>query len=242
MDFERGLLQLKVCCYLVEIIYNVNVQQPEIKMFYVYTHTRNNTGSIFYVGKGKANRLYTKHKRNPMWKNIANKHGFEAKKIADGLDEECAFFVEMEAIALYRLRGYKLANMTDGGEGTSGFSHPHTEEHKQRLKGNKFGQKTWGLTFLGKKHNEEARKKMSDSQVGNSKKKGWVTPDSTKEKLSKARKGVPNLKNRKLTDEQADEIRSKLGYRNIAKLAREYGVGESTIRRIRDGERYKDVV
>lgn len=210
-------------------------------MFYVYTHTRNDTGLIFYVGKGKGNRLYTKRKRNPMWTNIANKHGFEASKIVENIDEEFAFFVEAEAISLYRLRGYKLANMTDGGEGTSGFSHPHTEEHKEWLKGNKFGEKTWGLTFKGKLHSEQSKKKMSNAQVGNSKKKGWVTPEETKEKMRKAKLGKPLIANRVLSDDKVREIRSKLGYRNIAKLAREYGVGESTIRRIRDGERYEDV-
>lgn len=210
-------------------------------MFYVYTHTRNDTGSIFYIGKGKGNRLYAKRKRNPMWTNIANKHGFEAKKIVENIDEEFAFFVEIEAIALYRVRGYKLANMTDGGEGTTGFSHPHTEEHKEWLKGNKFGEKTWGLTFKGKSHSEQSKKKMSNAQVGNSKKKGWVTPEETKEKMRKAKLGKPLIANRVLSDDKVREIRSKLGYRNIAKLAREYGVGESTIRRIRNGERYEDV-
>lgn len=210
-------------------------------MFYVYTHTRNDTGSIFYIGKGKGNRLYTKHKRNPMWTNIANKHGFEASKIVENIDEEFAFFVEAEAISLYRTRGYKLVNMTDGGEGASGFSHPHTEEHKKKMKGNKFGEKTWGLTFKGKFHSEESKKKMSDSRVGNSNKKGKKVSEEAKQKMSKAKMGKPIVAKRVLTQNQVLEIKAKIGYRNIALLARQYNVGESTIRRIRDGEAYRDV-
>ena len=49
------------------------------------------------------------------------------------------------------------------------------------------------------------------------------------------------LSRRVLTNEQVLEIRQKLGYRKIAMLSREYKVGESTIRRIRDGERYGDI-
>lgn len=210
-------------------------------MFYVYTHTRNDTGSIFYIGKGKDNRLYTKHKRNPMWTNIANKHGFEASKIVENIDEEFAFFVEVEAISLYRLRGYKLANMTDGGEGTSGFSHPHTEKHKEWLKGNKFGKKTWGLTFKGKSHSEQSKKKMSNAQVGNNNKKGKTISDEAKKKIGNAMRGKVIGAKRKLTQNQVLEIKAKIGYRNIALLARQYNVGESTIRRIRDGEAYRDV-
>ena len=50
------------------------------------------------------------------------------------------------------------------------------------------------------------------------------------------------LKKRVLTEIEVREIRELLGYRNIAILARKYKVGESTIRRIRNNEVYKDVI
>lgn len=210
--------------------------------FYVYQHRRADDNKIFYVGKGKKDRLNHTKGRSTYWHNVVAKHGFISEKIADNLDEELAFLCEMEAIDAYRRRGIKLVNMTDGGEGTSGFSNPHTEEHKQWLKGNRFGEKSWGISFLGKKHSEESRQKMSQAQKGNTKKLGYVTPDEVKQKISKATKGKIARFHRALSDEDVKEIKARLGYRNIAKLAREFGVSESTIRRIRDGECYKEII
>lgn len=210
-------------------------------MFYVYIHIRKDSGKVFYVGKGRGQRLFQKRGRNPLWTNIVNKHGYEVKKVAENLEEQEAFDLEKKLIAEYREAGYELANMTDGGEGCSGFSHPHTEEHKESLKGNRYGEKTWGLTFLGKKHTPESRAKMSYARMGNTNKKGWIAPEETRRKISESKKGKPVPARQVLTHDQVRQIRAELGYRNIAKLARKYGVGESTIRRIRDGERYGEV-
>jgi hypothetical protein len=215
----------------------------EIKMFYVYQHLTKDTNTIFYVGKGKGNRCNTSKGRNRVWHRIVNKYnGFTVQKVVENIDEEFSFLVEMETIDIYKKRGLFLSNMTDGGEGTSGFSHPHSEEHKERLKGNKYGASTWGITFKGKTHSEEQKAKWSHMRKGTpSPRKGVKLTDETKEKISIARTGKPVLSRRSLTSEQVLEIRQKLGYRNIAMLAREYKVGESTIRRVRDGERYGDV-
>jgi hypothetical protein len=97
------------------------------------------------------------------------------------------------------------------------------------------------MTFKGKKHTEESREKMSYAQIGNKNKLGKKISEEAKEKIRQAKTGKPLIANRILTNEQVLEIRLALGYRNIAKLARQFGVGESTIRRIRDGERYGDV-
>ena len=152
-----------------------------------------------------------------------------------------AFLIEIETINLYKRKGFMLTNMTDGGEGVSGFSHPHTVEHKKKLKGNTYGASTWGLTFKGKKHSEESKAKMSYVRIGNKNKAGTTLSEESKAKISASNLGKPKLKKRVLTAEQVLEIRPRIGYRNIAQLAREYGVGESTIRRIRDGERYGDI-
>jgi group I intron endonuclease len=207
-------------------------------MFYVYIHIRKDTGNVFYVGKGRGQRMFQKKGRNPLWINIVNKHGYEVVKIADNLTEEQAFDLEKEKIAEYRNAGYELANMTDGGEGSSGYK--HTEEHKAKLKGNGFGHETWGLTFLGKKHTAESKAKMSYARMGNSNKKGKKISEEGRKRISESKLGKPVLARRVLTPEQVKEIRAELGYRNIARLARKYSVGESTIRRIRDGESYKD--
>ena len=97
------------------------------------------------------------------------------------------------------------------------------------------------MTFKNKKHTKESRQKMSYSRIGNKNKSGTTLSEESKAKISAAMTGKIVLKKRLLTKEQVLEIRQRLGYRNIAMLAREYGVGESTIRRIRNGEAYKDV-
>ena len=109
------------------------------------------------------------------------------------------------------------------------------------MKGNKNGLASWGMTFKDKKHTEESRQKMSNSRIGNKNKAGTTLSEESKAKISLAMKGKIILKKRSLSAIQVLEIRERVGYRNIAMLSREYGVGESTIRRIRDGEVYKDV-
>lgn len=43
--------------------------------FYTYLHRRNDTGQVFYVGKGKGQRAHDKYKRSAHWKRIVAKHG-----------------------------------------------------------------------------------------------------------------------------------------------------------------------
>jgi len=207
--------------------------------FYIYQHKKADTNEIFYVGKGNGNRLNSK-KRNVHWNNVVNKHGFIAEKIADNLDEELAFLIEIETIDVYRRKGIKLVNITNGGEGASGYV--HTKEHKEKLIGNTYGSSTWGMTFKGKKHSDESKAKMSHARIGNTNKNGKILSDESKEKISIAMTGKIILKKRVLTENEVREIRELLGYRNIAILAKRYKVGESTIRRIRNNLVYKDVI
>ena len=63
-------------------------------IFYVYLHTRNDTGEIFYVGKGKKSRASSKRGRNDYWNNIVTKAGgFTSKLIAIKLSELEAFLL-----------------------------------------------------------------------------------------------------------------------------------------------------
>jgi len=102
-------------------------------MFYVYEHIRNDTNAIFYVGKGKNLRAYTKRDRNDHWHNIVNKSGFTVRFVAKDLDEELAYLCEQERIDQLEKLGIKLANICPGGKGVGsgkkhpmyGKSHPH---------------------------------------------------------------------------------------------------------------------
>ena len=207
--------------------------------FYIYQHRKADTNEIFYVGKGKGRRFKQIFGRNDYWHRVVNKHGFTSEIIKNDLDEELALCAEIECIDVYKRRGIKLVNATDGGEGSSGYK--HTEQHKEKLKGNFFGESSWGLNFKGKKHTKESKEKMSYARIGNKNKAGTTLSAESKEKISKAMKGKIVPSKRVLTDKEVKEIRENLGYRNIAKLARQYNVGESTIRRIKNYEAYKDV-
>ena len=86
-------------------------------IYYVYIHTRNDTGVPFYVGKGHSNRAWSHYRSNPHWKYIVNKHGFDVIISQGNMSEEDAFLLEMWLIAKFRHEGHILVNMTDGGEG-----------------------------------------------------------------------------------------------------------------------------
>lgn len=208
--------------------------------YYIYQHRESDSGRIFYVGKGRHRRAWKSEKRNSAWTNVAKIHGFAPEILFRTDDQELAFFAEQETIDLYRSRGIGLTNLSNGGEGCPGYQ--HRQAHIDKLKGNRFGASSWGRTFKGKTHSDEAKRIMSEKRKGidNGKWKGKKRSAESRLKMSIAKKGKPNIWARKLTHEQIKEIHETLDYRQIATFARRYKVGESTIRRIRDGEYYKD--
>ena len=131
--------------------------------FYTYEHTRNDTGAVFYVGKGRGKRAGSTHGRNQYWKRIVGKAGgFCVRMIAEGVDEELAHFIEIERIDQCKRIGIRLANLTDGGEGASGCI-----------------------------PSQETRKKISLAHKGNTNMRGKKSSAETKAKLSEIHKGRP---------------------------------------------------
>jgi hypothetical protein len=123
--------------------------------FYVYAHSaKNNNDRIFYIGKGKGNRLNSKHGRNQYWKRIVAKYGYEAYKLEENLTEEQAFIAEKQYIVLLKGLGYSLVNMTDGGEGTSGWI--PSEETRRKL----------SIASKGRKHSIETKASLSKAHTG----------------------------------------------------------------------------
>ncbi len=208
---------------------------------YVYQHREADTRRIFYVGKGKNRRAWKSEKRNAHWRAVVDQHGFIPEILFRTDDHDFAFFIEEEAINLYKSRGMNLTNMRDGGAGGRGYR--HTPEHIARLKSESWPRSPMP-SFAGRKHSDESKKIMSELRLGkdNGKWKGKARSIESRMKMSAAKKGRPNLFLRKLTDQQVSEIRETIGYRQVAEFARRYGVGESTIRRIRDGIYYVGVV
>ena len=117
--------------------------------FYVYVHARKDTGSIFYVGKGRNGRAWYKHGRNEYWNRVVKKHGFTVTIIRDGMTERDALDLEIDMIS--RIGRDNLCNLTDGGEGLSGYS--PTEETREKMR----------VNSTGRRHSMEARSKMGVS-------------------------------------------------------------------------------
>jgi len=149
-------------------------------MFYVYEHIHPDTNAVFYVGKGKGRRCFESRRRNPHWKRIVSKAGgFDVRVVVDDIDEELAFLAEQELISKLKAQGIVLSNLTDGGEGASGYRHTDSARAK-------FAE-TMARTMEAHKHIVRAR------QLGenNSAKKLGVG-----DKISKA------LRGKKLSDER----------------------------------------
>lgn len=91
-------------------------------MFLTYAHFKPD-GSLFYIGKGSQKRAYAKDNRNQYWKNIVKKHGFKVETLAKWNNESDALLHEQFLISCFKDIGHKLANITAGGEGISGYKH-----------------------------------------------------------------------------------------------------------------------
>lgn len=100
----------------------------ETREYYIYLHITLTTNKVFYIGKGKKDRYISKQNRNKYWLNTVNKYGYYPLIYKDNLTEKEAFELEKELIIFYSTIT-KLTNLTNGGEGTSGYK--YTEEQKK---------------------------------------------------------------------------------------------------------------
>jgi hypothetical protein len=101
------------------------------ELFYTYLHRRKSDGLIFYIGKGRGDRATWPHGRSQYWSRVVKKHGFFAEICAKWPSEKEAFEHEKFLIWCFKDMGHKLVNMTEGGDGPSGYV--HTEETKKLL-------------------------------------------------------------------------------------------------------------
>lgn len=125
--------------------------------YYVYIHRKQTNHEVFYVGKGKGARQIVKSHRSKFWKAIVNKHGYYSTIVLSGLDEETALCIEQFLISYYGRRfdgSGCLVNLTNGGDGTSGYK--HTIDAIEAIRKHR----------IGKKLSMESRQKLSNSTRG----------------------------------------------------------------------------
>ena len=206
-------------------------------MAYLYRHIRLDKNEPFYIGigtdiNGKYRRAYNKTKRNIFWKNIINKTKYEVEIILEDLTLEEANRKEMEFIKLYGRRDKNqgtLVNLTDGGDGTKGFSFSPSEETRKKLsisgKGRKISNETIEIiriTHTGKILSEETKNKISRSHIGKeSPRKGCKLSKETKERLSEINKGNKYKEGYKASEETKEKIRiSKIGKKQSKESSR----------------------
>lgn len=142
------------------------------RSYYVYEHWRPDTGACFYVGKGKRYRAYEFKRRNAHHTLIVAKVAaaglaVDVRIIARDLLEEEAFGLECERIRLYDT----LCNMTEGGEGSSGWV--PSPEYRQKMstlaKGRTFSAETkakLSAAARGKRKSPEHRENNRKARLG----------------------------------------------------------------------------
>ena len=147
--------------------------------YYIYFHINLVSNEVFYVGKGKDKRAWSKSSRSPHWHNIVNKYGYRVDIIEKELTDVQSKIKEIyfiKKIGRKDLGFGKLVNHTDGGEGVCGLK--HTEESKLKTSLKTKGDKNY---MFGKTHTEEARKKISEKMSGeNNHFYGKKRPDHSK--------------------------------------------------------------
>ncbi|MBB4235022.1 NUMOD3 domain-containing DNA-binding protein [Rhizobium esperanzae] len=201
--------------------------------FYVYQWRRPDTGAVFYIGKGCFVRDVQPKKHNKIVTRIVAKlermgMAPEVERVQSGLTELEAFEIERREIAKYgRINNGTgtLANMTDGGEGTSGVI--RTAETRAKLSKSLIGNKNvvgrvlspesrakigaskvGKAYFLGRRHSTEARAKIADGVRGNQNMLGKFHSEESRIKMSAAATGKS----------PSEETRAKLSAANFGKV------------------------
>ena len=177
-----------------------------MKIVYIYTLEDNN-GVVRYVGKTeKPKTRFNSHKSLKSNKtsylkswiiSLSNKGEIPKMNIID----ECLLidweFWEKHYISLYKSWGFRLTNLTIGGEGSSGYR--HTEESKDKMRRNK--------KDISGVNNPNYGKYGQDSSSY-----GYKHTDRTKEILRIKNTGVNNPNyGKKISKEKRDIIGEKLG-------------------------------
>ena len=172
--------------------------------YYTYAYLREDK-TPYYIGKGKGNRAYKKHRKGIGVPKDKSRIIF----LKQNLTEEQAFRHEIYMIAVFGRKDLGngiLHNRTDGGEGSSGWV--PSEETRRKI-----SEASKGNTYmLGKTLSEETKRKMSETR------KGKTHSEETKKKQSEVKKGKTfseehrrNLSEAQKGKTHSEETKKKIG-------------------------------
>lgn len=144
------------------------------RIHYTYVHRRATDGRVFYVGKGKGRRAWSTDRKNIHWRRVQAKHGFSVQIVLDRVHEPCA--LTMEKILISAIGRGNLTNLTDGGEGATGYFPPEHVRKKMSLakKGKPRGptpewvREKIRQSHIGLRPTNEALRNMSLAKIGKS--------------------------------------------------------------------------
>ena len=128
------------------------------KKYVIYRHLKPN-GEVFYIGIGSEKRAYQKNPRSDFCKRVVSIHGYEVQILKSDLLWKDACELEKLLISWYGRRNLNtgtLVNMTEGGDGSVGYS-PSEESRRSRSE-----------KMKGVPKSEKARKNMNKSKIGKS--------------------------------------------------------------------------
>ena len=151
-------------------------------LFYTYAYLRED-GTPYYIGKGKGKRAFGKRK------HIGVPPKDRILFLKKNLSEGEAFRHEVYMIAILGRKDLGtgiLRNLTDGGEGTSGFVHSEsTRALRRRKRPPEVGEKI-RQAKLGHEVSPETREKIRQTKLGT---KTKPCSEETKAKIGEANRG-----------------------------------------------------